>query len=52
MVGGAHSLSTQLQCQQVEEVFAERVVGVARKEVAKKLSHDQAKVAFEGVSTC
>ena len=51
-LGGAHSLSTQRQCQQVEQAFRDRVMGVAKKAVAKQMSHDLAKMNIEGVSTC
>ena len=50
VLGGAHSVSTQLQARQTDHAFRERVVGVARREVARQqMMLDQAKLSMEGV---
>jgi hypothetical protein len=49
VLGGAHSVSTQLQARQTDHAFRERVVGVARREVARQqMMLDQAKLSMEG----
>ena len=53
VLGGASSISTQLEARQTDHAFRERVVGVARREVARQqMMLDQTKLSMEGVGLC
>ena len=46
-----HAITTQRQCQLLEDVYRDKVVGVARKWVAKQQSRDLARMQMENVSS-
>ena len=48
---GEYSITTQRACKLLEDVYTNKVMGVAKKLVAKQLSRDLARMQMETVSS-